>query len=196
MASATRADGDVAFAKAGENLEPAATAAVEARPQGSAEARPALAADVVACWARALSIDPWMSPAGRWPVTVRVAVAVAGRVAVAFVRTRGGAGGVGGASTATGAGIAAGGRLADQGADGAICWRSIDGWLLGGSIIRCSVGSPHNSASGRSAINATARVINAATKSCVRAASVASGRACHFLGSTGPSLAPVVQAAE
>ena len=62
-------------------------------------------------------------------LAARVAVAVAGRVAV-VVGTRGGAGGVGGASTATGAGIAAGGRLADQGADGAICWRSIDGWLL------------------------------------------------------------------
>ena len=189
MASATRVDGIVAFANAGENLQPAATAAVEARPQGNADARPALAADRCACWAPALSIEPWMSPAGRWPVTVRVTVAGAGRAAGAFVRTRRGAGGVGGASTATGAGIAAGGRLADQGADGAICWRSIDGWLLGGPIIDCSVGSPHNSTSGRSVINAAARVINAATKSCVRAASVASGRACHFLGSTGPSLA-------
>ena len=174
MASATRVDGIVAFANAGENLQPAATAAVEARPQGNAEARPALAADRCACWAPALSIEPWMSP-GRVARRGAVAVAVAGCVAGAFVGTRGGAGGVGGASTATGAGIAAGGRLADQGADGAICWRSIDGWLLGGPIIDCSVGSPHNSTSGRSVINAAARVINAATKSCVRAASVASG---------------------
>ena len=105
MASATRADGDVAFAKAGENLEPAATAAVEARPQGNAEAKPALAADVVACWARALSIDPWMSRAGR--------------VAAAFVGTRRGAAGVGSASGATGAAIVLGGPL--------VCWRSIDG---------------------------------------------------------------------
>ena len=45
MASATRVDGIVAFANAGENLQPAATAAVEARPQGNADARPALAAD-------------------------------------------------------------------------------------------------------------------------------------------------------
>ena len=187
MASATRVDGIVAFANAGENLQPAATAAVEARPQGNADARPALAADRCACWAPALSIEPWMSP-GRGGVRVRGTVVVAGRGAV-VVGTRRGAGGVGGASTATGAGIAAGGRLADQGADGAICWRSIDGWLLGGPIIDCSVGSPHNSTSGRSVINAAARVINAATKSCVRAASVASGRACHFLGSTGPSLA-------
>ena len=145
MASATRADGDVAFAKAGENLEPAATAAVEARPQGNAEARPALAADRCACCALALSIEPWMSPLAGRVVAValagRFAVAGAGRVAV-VVGTRGGAGGVGGASTATGAGIAAGGRLADQGADGAICWRSIDGWLLpadAGGRLGCSV---------------------------------------------------------
>ena len=184
MASATRVDGIVAFANAGENLQPAATAAVEARPQGSADARPALAADRCACWAPALSIEPWMSP-----------LAGAGRVA-ADVRTRRGAAGVGSASGATGAAIVLGGPL--------VCWRSIDGWLLpdaggrlgcsidcwlGGPIIDCSVGSPHNSTSGRSVINAAARVINAATKSCVRAASVASGRACHFLGSTGPSLA-------
>ena len=194
MASATRVDGIVAFANAGENLQPAATAAVEARPQGSAEARPALAADRCACWAPALSIEPWMSP-GRVARRGAVAVAVAGRVAGAFVGTRGGAGGVGGASTATGAGIAAGGRLADQGADGAICWRSIDGWLLGGPIIRCSVGSPHNSASGRSTINATARVINAATKSCVRAASVASGSLPLF-GLDRPQPRAVVEAAE
>ena len=71
----------------------------------------------------------------------RVAAALAGRVAAAFVRTRGGAGGVGGASTATGAGIAAGGRLADQGADGAICWRSIDGWLLGAPMTDAAPGA-------------------------------------------------------
>merc|ERR1719487_772082 len=84
----------------------------------------------------------------------RVAVAVAGRVAV-VVGTRGGARGVGGASTATGAGIAAGGRLADQGADGAICWRSIDGWLLGAPITDAAPGAARKF---RSLTNATARV--------------------------------------
>ena len=139
MASATRADGDVAFAKPGENLYPAATAAVETAPHGNAEAKPALAADRCACWAPALSIEPWMSPAGRATVAFARVAVVAGRVAGAVVGTRG----VGGASTATGAGIAAGGRLADQGADGAICWRSIDdGWLLpadAGGRLGCSV---------------------------------------------------------
>ena len=95
-----------------------------------------------------------MSP-GRVARRGAVAVAVAGRVAGAFVGTRGGAAGVGGASTATGAGIAAGGRLADQGADGAICWRSTDGWLLGGAITDVAPGAARKL---RSLINATARV--------------------------------------
>ena len=168
MASATRVDGIVAFANAGENLQPAATAAVEARPQGNADARPALAADVVACWARALSIDPWMS------LVVRLAVAFAARVAVAgtgcvagrgavVVVTRRGAGGVGNASRATGAAIAAAGRL--------VCWRSIDGWLLpdAGGRLGCSIDgwllcspitdvSPGAARKLRSLINATACV--------------------------------------
>ena len=134
MASATRVDGIVAFANAGENLQPAATAAVEARPQGNADARPALAADRCACWAPALSIEPWISP-GR--VARRVVAVALGRVAVAFFGTRGGAAGVGrvssgaagvgSASTATGAAIAAAGRLG--------C--SIDG-LLGGPLLLVS----------------------------------------------------------
>ena len=171
MASATRADGDVAFANAGENFQPAPTAAVEARPQGNAEAKPALAADRCACWAPALSIEPWMSPGRVARRVVAVAVALAGRVAGAVVRTRGGAGEVGGASTATGAGIAAAGRLADHGADGAICWRSIDGWLLGGPITDVAPGAARKF---RSLTNATARVQS--LNQCVaqrRAASVA-----------------------
>ena len=98
-------------------------------------------------------------------------LAGAGRVAVVG-GMRGGAGGVGGASTATGAGIAAGGRLADQGADGAICWTSIDGWLLpAGAADRlgCSIDgwllggpitdvAPEAARKLRSLINATARV--------------------------------------
>ena len=111
MASATRVDGIVAFANAGENLQPAATAPVEARPQGSADARPALAADRCACWAPALSIEPWMSPAGRATVAFARVAVVAGRVAGAFVGTRCGAGGVGSASSAICAPSAAAGRL-------------------------------------------------------------------------------------
>ena len=115
------------MAKAGENLEPARTAAVDAAPQGSADAKPALAADRCARWAPALSIEPWMSPAGRAAVAVARVAVVAGRVAGAFVGTRGGAERVGSASTATGAPSAAAGRLA--------C--SIDG-LLGGPILLVS----------------------------------------------------------
>ena len=186
MASATRVDGIVAFANAGENLQPAATAAVEARPQGNAEAKPALAADRCACWAPALSIEPWMSPGRVARRVVAVAVALAGRVAGAVVRTRGGAGEVGGASTATGAGIAAGGRLADQGADGAICWRSIDGWLLGCPITDVAPGAARKL---RSLINATARV--QCLNQCVAASSGQprwpGEQPSELLGSTGRS---------
>ena len=112
---------------AGENLEPARTAAVDAAPQGSADAKPALAADLCARWAPALSIEPWMSPAGR---AVAARVAGAGRVAAAFVGTRGGAVGVGSASTATGAASAAAGGLA--------C--SIGG-LLGGLLLVSAPGA-------------------------------------------------------
>ena len=184
MASATRADGDVAFANAGENLEPAATAAVEARPQGNADARPALAADRCACWALALSIEPWMSLLAAGRVVI---VALVGRVAVVFFGTRGGAAGVGSVSTATGAGIAAGGRLADQGADGAICWRSIDGWLLGAPITDAAPGAARKF---RSLTNATARVqcLNQCVASRRAASHAGSQRACpQDVGSTGPS---------
>ena len=189
MASATRVDGIVAFANAGENLQPAATAAVEARPQGNAEARPALAADRCACWAPALSIEPWMSP-GRVARRGAVAVAVAGCVAGAFVGTRGGAGGVGGASTATGAGIAAGGRLVCfrtlHGWLGAICWRSTDGWLLGCPITDVAPGAARKL---RSLINATARV--QCLNQCVAASSGQprwpGEQPSELLGSTGRS---------
>ena len=128
IASATRADGDVAFAKPGENLEPAATAAVEARtPRQRGGKAGARGGPLRLLGARALhrALD----------VAVLGASRRRGRAVSRWPRRRSGrrdargAGGVGGASTATGAGIAAGGRLADQGADGAICWRSIDGWL-------------------------------------------------------------------